>query len=89
MCASRPETVSNGQCNIILSTDVQDIVPMLVREVLSVVHEAELGMYGAPTGDDACDAVCSQWDEPQEHSRVNCEVVHSLCTAHILQPSTA
>lgn len=40
--AAGPEAVADGQRDVVLSTDVQDLVPVSVRKVLGVVQQAEL-----------------------------------------------
>ena len=67
--ASGPEAVPDGQRDVVLGADVEDLVPVLVGKVLLVVHEAQLGVDGPPSGDNASHALRSQGDVPVGQSR--------------------
>lgn len=51
---ARAEAVADGERNVVLGANVEDLVPVLVGEVLLVVRQAELGVDGAAAGDNAC-----------------------------------
>jgi hypothetical protein len=76
--AAWPKPISNGERDVILSTYVEDVVPVLIRKVFSVVEEAELGVDGAATGDNASDAISSERNEAEQDACVDGEVVDPL-----------
>ncbi len=47
------ETVADGEGDVVLGADVEDVVPVLVGEVLLVVRQAVLRVDRPPAGDDA------------------------------------
>ena len=76
--APRSQPIPNGEADVILRTDVQDFIPMLISKVLLVFQEAQLGMNGAATTDNAGDTVCSERDVAEQHTSMNGKVVHTL-----------
>lgn len=47
--AARPEAISDGEADVILGADVQDLIPVRVRKVLCVVQQAQLHMVMKPS----------------------------------------
>mmetsp|Transcript_10926 Transcript_10926/g.27584 ORF Transcript_10926/g.27584 Transcript_10926/m.27584 type:complete len:604 (-) Transcript_10926:142-1953(-) len=76
--APGPQPVTDGDGDVVLPADVEDIVPVLVREVLLVLHEGELGVDGPAARYDARHTLGCVRNEAQEHSGVDGEVVHPL-----------
>ena len=40
--AARPEAIADGEGDVVLRADVQDVIPVRVREILRVVQQAQL-----------------------------------------------
>ena len=75
---ARTEAVTNGQRNVVFSTDIQNIVPMFVGEVLLVVVDVPLGMDGSTTRDDTSLAMDRHGDISQQDTGMDGEVVNTL-----------
>ena len=72
--AARAEAVADGEGDVVLGADVEDVVPVLVGEVLLVVEDVPLGVDGAAAGDDAGLAVDGRGDVTEEDAGVDGEV---------------
>eukprot|EP00968_Pinguiococcus_pyrenoidosus_P014072 scaffold1280_cov246-Pinguiococcus_pyrenoidosus.AAC.14 len=76
--AARAQSVSDGQADVVLVADVEDVVPVLVGEVLRVGREAELRVDAAAAGHDPRQALGSQRNEAKQHTGMDGPVVDAL-----------
>mmetsp|Transcript_36510 Transcript_36510/g.88489 ORF Transcript_36510/g.88489 Transcript_36510/m.88489 type:complete len:474 (+) Transcript_36510:709-2130(+) len=75
---SGTETITDGKGDIIFSTDIKNIIPMLVGEVLFVVEDIPLGVDGSSTRNNACHSANSHWYETKKNGSMDGEVINSL-----------
>mmetsp|Transcript_5622 Transcript_5622/g.12903 ORF Transcript_5622/g.12903 Transcript_5622/m.12903 type:complete len:231 (-) Transcript_5622:1056-1748(-) len=77
--ASRTQAVANGQRDVVLRADVEDVVPVLVRKVLRIVVDQHVLCVDRPAArHDAGDALRGERHKIEQHARVNRPVVHAL-----------
>mmetsp|Transcript_35790 Transcript_35790/g.70413 ORF Transcript_35790/g.70413 Transcript_35790/m.70413 type:complete len:241 (+) Transcript_35790:1037-1759(+) len=76
--ASGSEAVTDGERNVVLGTDIENIVPVFPRKVLFVVENVPFGVDRSSTGYNTRLAVNRHGYEREKDSCVDREVVHPL-----------
>ena len=75
---SGTKPVADGETDVVCGTDVANLVPMGVEEVLGIVVERPLGQNGSATRNDPGHTTGGVWDEPLQDGGVDGEVIDPL-----------
>mmetsp|Transcript_18714 Transcript_18714/g.33393 ORF Transcript_18714/g.33393 Transcript_18714/m.33393 type:complete len:243 (-) Transcript_18714:966-1694(-) len=76
--AAGAEAVADGERDVVLGANVQNLVPVLVGEILLVLQQRQLGVDGAAAADDAGEARGCERDGGEQHAGVDGPVVNPL-----------
>mmetsp|Transcript_651 Transcript_651/g.1028 ORF Transcript_651/g.1028 Transcript_651/m.1028 type:complete len:435 (+) Transcript_651:690-1994(+) len=75
---SRSKTISNRKSDVVLSTDVKDLIPVFVGKVLLVMEDIPLGMDTSSTGNNTSQTVYSGRNKAEKNSGMDGEVINTL-----------
>mmetsp|Transcript_18150 Transcript_18150/g.37470 ORF Transcript_18150/g.37470 Transcript_18150/m.37470 type:complete len:522 (-) Transcript_18150:116-1681(-) len=73
-----PEPIPDRDRDVVLPADVKDVIPVLVRKVLLVVHQRKFGVDRSPPRHDSSHPVRGVGYEAKQDPGVDGEVVHAL-----------
>eukprot|EP01018_Ginkgo_biloba_P027874 Gb_08643 [translate_table: standard] len=75
---TRPQAISYRESNIILITNVQDVIPMFISKILLMICQTPLCMNRTSSRYNTSHSLCSQRNKTKQNTSMYCKVINSL-----------